>query len=479
MLGISAVTISVLALLAGAAVALDLARGAGRGEQRAWIVAAVILAFAAIQRAVLAIQYAAGDHEPLTAPMQLSLLFGALMLTGIVSFVRPIIVRYRRAEQARRESDERFRRALSAASDPIGIVDGEGRYLYVNDAGCAFFEYSRDAILGRHFRDFIADADPSPRGTFDRATAVGAARVEREVHRGDGSTAPMDCDLIALGDGNVLVIGHDLSARRDAEAARTRAERLEGVSTLAAGVAHDFNNLLATIGLSLELAIEQGNSTTPLDRAVRATTRASGLARELIDFARSTVDRGHRPAGVTADIRSILSDAVEATKEGLDPRITLQFDLPPAPIGVAAEPGDVHRICSNLLTNARDAVLETLDGDAPSAGGASGRIALSVDTVKGFPGRDRPGVAIVVRDNGAGMTPDVRDRVFEPFFTTKSAARGYGLGLAATRELIAQLEGAIVVESQPGAGTTFTVWLPLARQTARRRAGSRRSARGA
>lgn len=465
-LGISAVTISVLALLAGAAVALDLARGAGRGERRAWIVGGVLLAAAAIQRVVLAVQYAGSDHQPLTAPQQLSLLFGALMLAGIVSFVRPIIRRYRRAEQARRESDERFRRALSAASDPIGIVDGEGRYLYVNDAGCAFFKYSREAILGRHFRDFLADPDPSSRGTFTRAMAMGAARVEREVRCGDGSTAPMDCDLIALGDGSVIVIGHDLSASRDAETARARAQRLEGVSTLAAGVAHDFNNLLATIGISLELAIEEGSTSTPLDRAVRATTRASGLARELIDFARSTVDRGHRPVGVTADIRSILSDAVEATKEGLDARITLQFDLPPEAIGVAAEPGDVHRICTNLLTNARDAVLESLDGDSPAPAGENGRIGLSVDTLRRFADRDRPGVAIVVRDNGAGMTPDVRDRVFEPFFTTKSSARGFGLGLAATRELIAQLDGAIAVESEPGAGTTFTVWLPLAKPAA-------------
>ncbi len=472
-LGGAAVAISVAALAVAAWAAFDLSRGAARGEARVWLIVGLALALSAAERTFAAIQYARAGHAALPGTVQVSLLLGAVTLAGMAAALRPIILRYRRAAEARRESDARFRRALSAASDPIGIIDGDGIYSYVNDAGCEFFKYPREQILGRHFRDFIADVDPSSKGTVDRAVGVGAAQVEREVRCGDGTVVPVYCDLIALGDDSVLLIGHDLSARRDAEASRARAERLEAVSTLAAGVAHDFNNLLSVIGVSLDMAMEDAGEPEHLGRAIRATTRAAGLSRELIEFARAAVDRAQRPASLTPDIRAVVSDAVDATKEGLDRRIRLQLDLPPAPLPVAAGSGDVHRICTNLLTNARDAVLESLIESA-DPGTARGHVDLSVRMVGAAVEHAAPGVEIVVRDTGTGMSPEIRDRVFEPFFTTKTATQGYGLGLVATRELVAELDGTITVDSRPGVGTTFTVWLPLAteRASAPRRAGA-------
>ena len=279
--GISLV-ISATALLIAAAEAGLLARGAPRREARTWIILGIVLLFGAAQRVNLGLRATMGDGLPLPQGVEFTILFNTMGVAVVLGYLRPILVRYRAADVRRQQSDARFHRALSEASDPIAIIDANGTYTYVNDTGCTFFKYTREQILGRHFRDFIVDVEPGPRGTVARASQEGAASIEREILCGDGTRVPVDCDLITLGDGGILIIGHDLTARRQAALAQSRIQRLEAVSGLAAGVAHDFNNLLTIIRGAIELAAEYGTERVSLDGAVRATRRASSLAQELI-----------------------------------------------------------------------------------------------------------------------------------------------------------------------------------------------------
>lgn len=122
------------------------------------------------------------------------------------------------AEAARRATLRQMRRTMARAPAPIGLVDAEGRYVFVNDAGCAFFRYSREEIIGHTFRDFIAD-EPGAMGAFERMRREGVASTQRRIRRGDGTTVVVQVDMIALGDGLQLFIAQDITPQMEAQAA--------------------------------------------------------------------------------------------------------------------------------------------------------------------------------------------------------------------------------------------------------------------
>ena len=458
-----AFVISAAALLIAAAEAFLLARGAPRREARTWIVFGIVLLLGAAQRINIGVRGLLGEILPLPQGVEFTLLVNTIVVAATLWFLRPILMGYRAAEERRQMADERFRRALSESREPMAIINSTGEYTYVNDPGCAFFMYPRERILGRHFRDFVVDVEPESKGTVERAFREGAASVEREILRGDGKRIVVESELITLGDGSILIIGHDLTERRRVMQAQVRIQRLEAVGALGAGLAHDFNNLLTIIRGALELASEYGTERVSLDGAVRATKRASSLAQELIDFSRVAIEHASRPEPDVIDIRNVAAESNRAVSTNLDHRVEMDFAYEPLPVLVRADPRDIDRICTNLLVNARDAIIEVI-GTEPGSG-QSGRIEMVIRSGESGP-HDELLAEIVVRDTGPGVPTDLRDRIFEPFFSTKADGRGFGLGLAATHELVAALGGSIDVGPRDGGGAVFTVRLPIAREAA-------------
>jgi two-component system cell cycle sensor histidine kinase/response regulator CckA len=255
---------------------------------------------------------------------------------------------------------------------------------------------------------------------------------------------------------------HEAIAERDRatrlEATLLHMQRLESVGRLAGGVAHDFNNLLTVIGASAsmaERALATGSSaTTDLREVHLAVGRASELTKQLLAFARKQllVKR-------SVELNELVSNVERMLRRVIGENAALSAKLCAEPLRVMADAGQLEQVLVNLVINARDAMPEG-GGTIQIVTRRSPALAQDEQEIEGLAGGDY--ACIEVRDDGAGMTDDVQQRLFEPFFTTKAPGRGTGLGLAVSFGIVRQHEGSIRVESAPGKGTVMLVLLPLA-----------------
>ena len=220
---------------------------------------------------------------------------------------------------------------------------------------------------------------------------------------------------------------------------------------LAAGVAHDFNNLLTVILGYTDQAIHVLSSKHPaahdLEEVRKAGEIAATITKQLLTFSRK---QDAEPE--TVSLNAIVRDHDSMCRQLLGPSIGLSTTLGPALGEVFADPGRIIQILMNLVTNARDAMPE---------GGLVRIQTANVDLENtGSPGSTNEYVALTVEDTGVGMDSATADRLFEPFFTTKFPGRGTGLGLSIVDSIVRDLGGTIDVESAPGCGATFTIYLP-------------------
>jgi two-component system, cell cycle sensor histidine kinase and response regulator CckA len=245
--------------------------------------------------------------------------------------------------------------------------------------------------------------------------------------------------------------------RRALEAQLLHAQKMEAVGRLAGGVAHDFNNLLTAIlgyaDLVLEATPESDARRPDVEEILRAGERAQELTRQLLAFSRKQVSRAE-----CVDLNDVVARMSQLLRRliGEDVRLTLKLshDL----VLVKIDPARAEQIVMNLAVNARDAM---------ESGGeltlATESVRIGVDHVRVHrDATEGPHVLLTVSDTGAGMTEEVRNRLFEPFFTTKKQGKGTGLGLSTVYGIVKQAGGSIAVESAPGRGSTFKVYLPTA-----------------
>ncbi|MGH9410336.1 MAG: ATP-binding protein [Vicinamibacterales bacterium] len=244
---------------------------------------------------------------------------------------------------------------------------------------------------------------------------------------------------------------------RQSEAKLRQAQKMEAVGQLVAGVAHNFNNLLTVTMGYTDILIERHRD-NPLDRAElghiqQATERGAALVRQLLAFAR----KHDRPRA-----RIDLNRAVDGLRDMLD-RVTredVHLTIEPVrpPVAISLDPGDLEQIILNLAMNARDAM--------PAGGELSIEVARATVEASQIPPDfiAQPGeyARLRVRDNGVGMTPEVRSHLFEPFFTTKEVGEGTGLGLAFIHGVVNTAGGFVTVETAPGQGTSVAIFLPVA-----------------
>ncbi|MEO6526480.1 MAG: two-component regulator propeller domain-containing protein [Gemmatimonadaceae bacterium] len=241
--------------------------------------------------------------------------------------------------------------------------------------------------------------------------------------------------------------------RQRTEEELRQSQKMEAVGRLAGGVAHDFNNLLTVIKGNAELALADLDSKRAvqeeLEEIERAAERASSLTRQLLAFSRKQILQPQ-----TLSLNAMVGDVARMLRRTVGEDIALEIVLDPALGSVRADPGQIEQVVLNLVVNARDAMprggqlkIETKNVAAEAVRGVADAEAV-------------PYVAIVVRDTGTGMLPGVRDRVFEPFFTTKEQGKGTGLGLSTVYGSVKQSGGFVLVESAPGTGSTFSVYLP-------------------
>jgi len=383
----------------------------------------------------------------------------------------------RRNEEARSTSDaelqathRRLEELVAGAPLAIMVLDNDTNVLMWNAASAEMFQWTAEEVIGR----------PLPTIPTDEREAFDAMRVrERSAesirgesarrHRKDGTLLDVQISTAPLRDRDGAVIGvigmvADVSEQRRLEAQLRMAQKMEAVGLLAGGVAHDFNNLLTAIkGFAslLQMAIPSGDESAEfVDEIAKAADRAAALTAQLLAFSRQQLLRPE-PIDLNARVRGLERMLALLVNEGGELALELDDTLGL----VLADPGQVEQIVLNLAVNARDAI----------ASRKGGRITITTsnatlrDEFTGWRVKPEPGeyVRLDVRDNGVGMDAATQARIFDPFFTTKATGQGTGLGLATVYGIAKQSGGYVWVESAPGEGSTFTVFLPRATDVAR------------
>jgi signal transduction histidine kinase len=306
-------------------------------------------------------------------------------------------------------------------------------------------------------RELLADGHDLPvivlTGQGDRAVDLEAARAGAADYLVKSEVSPA---LLERTIRYAMRSRADLRALRESEAGLRQAQRMDAVGQLAGGVAHDFNNMMtAVIGFS-ELILTRLEQAHPVRRHVeeikRAGERASGMTQQLLAFSRKQVlePRVFDLNVVVADVEKLLQRLIGENVELVS---LLEPDLEP----IEADPGRLEQVIMNLAINARDAM---------PAGGKLTIETANVDLDQSYLGQldltPGPYVLLTVRDDGIGMDDETTRQIFEPFFTTKEEGKGTGLGLATVFGIVKQSGGDIDVDSEPGGGTAFKIFLPQA-----------------
>ena len=369
---------------------------------------------------------------------------------------------------------------LKAAMDEhaiIAVTDPAGRITRVNDRFCAISGYSRQELLGANHR--LINSNTHPPDFFRemwRTIASGQAWHGEVCNRNKlGALYWVETTIVPfLGhDGKpsqYIAIRADITARKTAEQTRllleeelARTSKLQTLGDFAGGIAHDFNNLIVGIAGHVELAImdlpPQSSTLALLRTAERGCERARELAKRLLMFAR----RGPTPDYRPIDMAKLVRETIPIISPTLGMNVSVAIDVQPALPAVFGDEGQMMQVLMNLCLNGAHAM-------SP----AGGTLTVTVKTarleaadVAEFPATT-PGAYIIlqVSDSGCGMDAATRARVFEPYFTTKSHGKGTGLGLAVVNTIIRQHQGVIRVQSEPGQGARFEIFLPLAKDPA-------------
>jgi PAS domain S-box-containing protein len=372
----------------------------------------------------------------------------------------------RQAQEALRETSGRLQAVLNAALDGIVLIDPAGIIQLVNPAVQKLFGYAPEELLGKNVKVLM----PAPwrqehDGYLSHYRETGEARIigigrQVEGQRRDGSTFPLDLAVSEVRYGKELFfLGtlRDITERVRLEAEIRQSQKMEAIGRLAGGVAHDFNTLLGTIrGYSEMLlgALPRDESfRRPVEQIHRAALRGAQLTRQLLLFSR----RQEVQAQVV-DLERLLADVEVMLDRLLGEDVELARHIEPRLGRVWGDPGELHQVVLNLVVNACDAM--------PNGGSLSLSL-RNLDAghevaVEG--GRLPPGpyVLLQVADTGVGMDEEVRKRIFEPFFTTKEPGKGTGLGLSTVHAIVRRSKGGVAVESHPGQGTVFRIYLPSA-----------------
>jgi PAS domain S-box-containing protein len=351
----------------------------------------------------------------------------------------------------------RYAALVQVLDEGIVFQDRDGRVVVANDAASRILGIPPEELIGSSAGDArfnVSDSEGRPISVDDHPPGIAmrtgkpVANTLMQIRRPDGIYVWLTINARPVFEHGeteptgVVVSFTDITRQQDVEA-----QRMESLGRLAGGIAHDFNNLLGVIlNYASVIAKRAANDTRIAEDARRiqeAADHGTDLVRQLLLFSRQ-----QSPVARRFDVRPIVDEMVELVVRPFAPRIELIVHHDDGDCAVAADRGQLGQVLLNLLLNARDAI----DG----AGHIDVTTAKRFDGVGDFTG---PAVVIEVTDDGHGMSGEVLDRAFEPFFTTK--VDGSGLGLSAAYGSITAVGGQITIDSEPGAGTTVRVILPL------------------
>lgn len=352
--------------------------------------------------------------------------------------------------------------ALEAAANAIYITDHHGTIQWINRAFADVTGYTADESIGRNPRDLVRSGEHDEAFYANLWATILDGRVWRgEIinRRKDRSLCTEDTTITPVRNeqGEIvhfIAIMQDVTDRKRLEQQLLRTQRLESVGRLASGIAHDLNNILAPMLLGAPILRECTRDPGVLDivNAIESSAeRGAAIIRQLLTFGRG-MDTRRVPIQLQSLVREMMRIIVETFPKNIVARQSIPADLPL----VEADATQVHQVLLNLCVNARDAMPQ----------GGLLNLSLAMTTVDAAMAEANAGahpgdhVVLCVADSGTGIAPDLMDKIFDPFFTTKGVGEGTGLGLSTVLGIVRSHKGFIRVDSQPGKGTAFSIYLP-------------------
>lgn len=367
------------------------------------------------------------------------------------------IVKRREAEAALKQQSELLQTIFDHIPVMIAFTDEKNRLKLVNR------EWER--VLGwtlsdlQAMEDIITNLFPDEDTRQKARTLLRASEPEQQMLTTctrNGRFIETRWSSVLLSDGTRISIGQDITRQQLTEKEIQHQERLAAIGRLAAGIAHDFNNILSSVTLYIDLMLRQPNTTERTERYLHVMSnqakRATDLIQQILDFSRrSSLEK------VNINLRQVIIELIALLERTLPENIEISLNYDQNNYTIYADPTRIHQLFLNLAFNARDAM--------PAGGTLTfclEKHTLQPDDVPPFPQMETGDwVKAAVIDTGQGIPAAIRNHIFEPFFTTKEPGQGPGLGLAQVYGIVRQHGGFIGVESEAGAGSTFTVYLPL------------------
>jgi PAS domain S-box-containing protein len=398
--------------------------------------------------------------------VEISAIFlGELLLTSWVD-----LTEQKRIQEEINQRKQFLELVLNQLPDAIVTLDLDHRVVDWNPGAEKIFGYTPGEVIGRNLDDLIARDDMFTEAGRKTRQVLGGKRVEpfeTVRYRKDGTKL----NVIAAGSPilrndtltGVVAVYTDISEqrkiqdeRKEYEARIQQMQKMEAIGTLAGGIAHDFNNILSGVIGYAELSLAETRKNTPMHRNLQQILiggrRAGDLVRQILTFSRQS-ERELKPL----QIGPMLKEALKLLRSSLPATIEISKYVSPEVDNVMADPTQIHQIIMNLCTNAAQAMEP-----------AGGRLRVELSQVV-LEERDvvmQPGIEpglfakITVQDTGKGIKPEYLDKIYNPYFTTKKTSEGTGLGLAVVHGIVQSYKGFIDVESIPGRGTCFDVFIP-------------------
>ena len=377
------------------------------------------------------------------------------------------ITAYREAQRRLERSEQKYRDLVENAGSIILRWDSSGAITFINDYGQRFLGYSQEDLLGKPIVGTIVPSRDSAGRDLEQMIE-GIAGDPEEYSYNENENITKDGRSVWVSWSNkpvydeagqlagVLSIGTDITERKRLEQQLFQAQKMEAVGQLAGGIAHDFNNMLMVINGYCELLIDDMDEANDLRRDIEqikgTASRAAALTRQLLAFGRR-----HVAQPKVVQLSQLLADSREMIEKMVGAGVRIRMQTPDDSLRIYADPIQIEQVILNLAANARDAMPEggelTIETskiriENPDSGE---RYMVPVGTY----------VLCSVRDTGSGMSAETLEHIFEPFFTTKVAGKGTGLGLSTVYGIVKQNDGFIFAQSEPGAGSCFTLYFPL------------------
>jgi len=378
----------------------------------------------------------------------------------------------KKSEEQLRESETRYRTLFNSAGDGIAIIK-DGVHIECNPKLEELFGCPMDQIIGQLPEKFSPLTQPDGRDSkekalekINKALQGGTQFFEWQHKRFDGTLydAEVTLNCFEIGSEKYLqASSRDITERKQAEEKRKelesklrQAQKMEAVGTLAGGIAHDFNNILSPIMVHSEMAMMELPPESPIQHSLKEIFKAGERARDLV---KQILTFSRKEEGKRAEIRItlVLKEVLKMLRSSIPTTIDIQQNMEAKSDTVLADPTHIHQIILNLGTNAAHAMREK---------GGTLKVSLiqeDLDSEAAERYSDlNPGsyLKLTVSDNGHGIDSETIQKIFEPYFTTKGPGEGTGMGLALVHGIVKSNGGDITVESEPGKGATFNLYIP-------------------